>query len=98
MGDTPCYRVMNARARYIAWRGFLPWGALAGGGAAYVVVRSAWRDHATGSGVPLSALIVLAVLCFVMWATIVGWIVGVILWELRGARRPPSGPVSRPRS
>lgn len=81
---------MDRRSRYIARRGLLPWGLLAGAVAAFVVVRSAWRDREMGAGMSTTSLVLLGGLCFVMWATIAGWLIGAFLWETRGARRQPT--------
>jgi hypothetical protein len=78
---------MDVRSRYIARHGLVPWGLLAGAIAAFVVVRSAWRDRSAGAGMSAAGVVLVGGLCFVTWAAIAGWFIGAFLWETRKARQ-----------
>ena len=73
----------DARLRFILRHGIVPWGTVAGAcaglGGAFGV-----RDEATSAS-PVSGRTMLgvAVLCFVIWCFVGGWIVGALRWELR---------------
>ena len=79
---------LDDRARFTLRHGLVPWGLIAGVVAAIVAVAGL---HHVGSD---AAVVVVAIVCFLMWATLVAWAVGALLWELR--QRPVDASGRRP--
>ena len=68
-------------------------GVLGGMGAAPGIVWTASGTPSSGTRVGMYTLVVLGVFCFVMWTGIVGWPIGVFLWEARDVDgKAPSRP------
>lgn len=74
---------LSSRTRFILQRGVFPWGLVGGGAAAVITVPSVLHARSSGDGIDPLAVALLAVLVFLIWTTIVGWIVGGIRWMLR---------------
>src|SRR6185437_14421077 len=70
-------RPLDVRERFIARHGLTPWGMIAGAVAAIIAVSG--LHHAAST----TAVILVAVVAFTMWAALVTWAVGALLWELR---------------
>jgi hypothetical protein len=84
----------DERTRFIFRHGVVPWGLVAGAGAAIAGVLGARADAdaTTDRLISTAGLAGVAVLCFVVWCVIAGWVVGAIRWQLResdAAKRPP---------
>jgi hypothetical protein len=79
---------LSPRTQFVLRRGLIPWGLLAGVAAGALIAFGIGRDHDARSGLET---VVLVIICFAIWAGLIGWTVGGILWETRppadGSRR-----------
>lgn len=85
-------RSLSAHTRFILRRGIVPWGMIAGIVATAFVLHDATTTPKTSVESGARQVAVMAVLCFLEWSVIAGWIIGAILWTTaRGKASETSG-------